>query len=171
MMKSSLLLLLTLCTSIHAFAPLNVNTNKRISTTSIFGWGNSPTRNLRDEEFADRGDDGADSSYETLEDDNLFKSSRSGSASKKGERKKLGERSSSDREAAFRAERAKMYEFAATTGLLDKMKQEAEDRDKMIEEGEYDDALDSGFTSDVYDEGDDLDVRVDFSEDDDKKKL
>jgi len=38
----------------------------------------------------------------------------------------------------------------------------------MIEEGEYDDVLDSGFTSDVYD----LDVRVDFSEDiDDKKKL
>jgi len=42
----------------------------------------------------------------------------------------------------------------------------------MIEEGEYDDALDSGFASDVYDEGNDLDVRVDFSEDiDDKKKL
>jgi len=53
----------------------------------------------------------------------------SGNGSIKGERKKLGERSSSDREAAFRAERAKMYEFAATTGLLDKIKQEAEDRD------------------------------------------
>jgi len=61
-----------------------------------------------------------------------------------------------------------MYEIAKTTGLLDKIKQEAEDRDQMIEEGEYDDVLDSGFTSDVYD----LDVRVDFSEDiDDKKKL
>jgi len=61
-----------------------------------------------------------------------------------------------------------MYEFAMTTGLLDKRKQEAEVRDRMIEEGEYDDVLDSGFTSDVYD----LDVRVDFSEDiDDKKKL
>eukprot|EP00957_Ditylum_brightwellii_P206663 15349412-Ditylum_brightwellii.AAC.1 len=72
---------------------------------------------------------------------------------------KKGERSSSNRDAAFRAERAKM-------------KQKAEDRDQMIEEGEYDDALDSGYTSDVYDEGDDLDVRVDFSEDiDDKKKL
>mmetsp|Transcript_8878 Transcript_8878/g.12275 ORF Transcript_8878/g.12275 Transcript_8878/m.12275 type:complete len:165 (-) Transcript_8878:195-689(-) len=164
MIQTKLLLLFSLSSSINAFVP--TLTSNRLSTTAVFGWGNSPTRRLRDEEFSDRGE-GKESSYESMDDSELFRAGRTG---KKGERKKLSERSSSDREAAFRAERDKMYEFARASGLLDKMKQEAKERDEMIEEGEYDDVMDGGFSSDLYDEGDDLDVRVDFSDDDEKKK-